>query len=150
MTSTAVNKPKFGLTGFLLALVAMVIVAIQISAIMEPSNDSAGVTIGEIAAEIRDAAQRRLSGEVAPEAEPAPATIDITQWLTIIGTALAALGAFAGAIGLFKSEPKSLPMLAIGVGIGAILMQYVFWLAIIICGIVLLTAIINNMEGILG
>lgn len=69
-----------------------------------------------------------------------------------MGTVLAALGATAGAIGIYKSEPKNLSMLAIGIGIGigAVIMQYVFWLALIICGIILLTAILNGMEGILG
>lgn len=150
MTSTAIGKPRFGLTGFLLALVAMVIAAIQVSAIMEPASQSAGVTIGEIAAEIRDAAQRRLSGQEAPKTPPAPDKMNITQILAIVGTVLATLGAIAGAVGLYKSEPKNLPMLAIGIGVGAIIMQYVFWLALIICAIVLMASVINNMDGILG
>jgi len=151
MTTVAAKSPKFGLAGFLLALIALVIAAIQVSAVLEPPKKASSVSIGEIAADIRDAAQRRLAGEEAPQEAPAvDQSIDMAQILTVIGTVLAVLGATAGAIGLYKSEPKNLPMLAIGVGIGAVVMQYIFWLALIICGVILLAAIVGGMEGIWG
>lgn len=60
------------------------------------------------------------------------------------------MAAFLGAIGLFRREAPTLPALAIELGCSAFVMQYVFWRALVICGIYLLVAIVNNLDSILG
>ena len=64
--TTEVQPAKFGLLGFMLGVVSLVVILIQLSVFFEPQEKSAGVTIGEIAAEIKQSAARALSGEPAP------------------------------------------------------------------------------------
>ena len=52
-------------------------------------------------------------------------------------------------IGRDKVAP-TLPAIAIAMGCSAFVMQYVFWLALVIGGICLVIAIINNIDSILG
>ncbi|MBK0399182.1 hypothetical protein H0I76_08275 [Limibaculum sp. M0105] len=51
---------------------------------------------------------------------------------------------------MFRREAPTLPALAIELGCSAFVMQYVFWRALVICGIYLLVAIVNNLDSILG
>ncbi len=149
MTAAAGTPPKFGLSGFIAALAALIIVGLQISGTFDPPQQSAGATIGEIAAEIRQSARAALSGEERP-APPTDTGLSMTQILTVAGTVLGALGAVVGAIGLFRQEPYPLSAMAIGFGVGAILMQYLFWMAMLICGAMVLVAIVNNIGDIFG
>jgi len=41
-----------------------------------------------------------------------------------------------------------LPKYAIGLGLGAVLMQYVFWMALLICGTMILISILKNLDSI--
>lgn len=148
-TATQTDRPTFGLIGFVFGLMALTLVAIQVSAIMDPPEKSAATSIGEIAAEIRDSAKRAISGEEAP----APATqsdFSITQIMTVVGSVFGGIAAVLGAVSLFRQEQRTLGLFAIGFGTGAIIMQYVFWLAVIICGALLMISIISNLDGILG
>ncbi|QMU56799.1 MAG: hypothetical protein GKR98_00405 [Boseongicola sp.] len=143
------DRAKFGLAGFLLGAVAVLVILIQLSAFFAPKEEkSTGQVIGEIAADIRQSAQRALSGEPAPP--PPPPQQDYSQIITIGALCLAGLAIALGGIGLFKHEPRPLSFMAVGFGASAFVMHYVFWLAILICGIALLISIINNLDGILG
>ena len=55
-----------------------------------------------------------------------------------------------GAISLFQREAWRLPALGIGLGLGAVVMQYAFAMALMIIGGIILAAIINNIGDILG
>jgi hypothetical protein len=142
------HAAKFGLTGFLLGIASLVVILIQLSALFEPAEKSAGTAIGEIAAEIRLSASRALSGEPAPA--PAPAPPDYSRFITIGALCVAGGAVVLGGIGLYRNEPHRLSYLAVGVGTSALVMQYVFWLAVLICGVALLISIIANIDGILG
>jgi hypothetical protein len=144
-----INTPpaKFGLVGFMLGIASLVVILIQMSAFFEPPEKSAGTTIGEIAAEIKLSAARTLAGEPAPEPTPPPR--DNSQFITNAALGVAGLAVMLGGIGLFRNEPHRLSYLAVGVGLSAIVMQYVLWLAIIMCAVVLLVSIIGNLDSIL-
>ena len=138
---------KFGLAGFILGTVSILIIVVQLSAIFaSPPPKSAGTVIGEIAADIKQSAARALTGEPAPVAPPPPA--DYGPMITTLALCMAGAALVAGGIGLYRHEPARLPFLAVGFGITAFVMQYVFWLAIAICGVILLVAILNNLDGI--
>lgn len=138
---------KFGLTGFLLGIASLVVLVIQLSAFFEPQEKSAGTTIGEIAAEIRLSATRALSGEPAPA--PIPPRQNYSLFITIGALCLAGVAVVLGGIGLYRNEPHRLSYLAVGVGTSALVMHFVFWLAVLICGVALLISIIGNIDGIL-
>lgn len=147
MERTLEDRPaKFGLMGFMLAIASVLIVLIQLSAFLEPQEKSSGSVIGEIAAEIKQSAARALAGKPVPEPTPPPR--DYGQFITIAALCVAASAIMLGGIGLYRNEPHRLSYLAIGVGVSAFVMQYVFWLAILVCGVALLITIIGNLDSI--
>ncbi|MDB4110931.1 hypothetical protein N9571_00020 [Yoonia sp.] len=148
MQQTTLPQPaKFGLLGFMFGVASIVVILIQFSVLFEPQEKSAGSTIGEIAAEIRLSAARALSGEPAPEPEPLPQ--DYTWMITIAALCAGGVAVVLGGIGLYRNEPHRLSYLAMSFGISAFVMQFVFWLALLICGVVLLVSIIGNLDSIL-
>lgn len=151
LTRDAGQRPVLGLVAFFVGVAALVAVTLHIAGVFAEPQKSPGATIGEIAAEIRSTAQRALKGEAAPAA-PAPAAPgwDAERVLMFAVPALAGLAALLGAVGLFRREAPALPSIAIAMGSSAFVMQYVFWLALVIGGICLLVAIVNNIDGILG
>jgi uncharacterized membrane protein len=147
MQQMTVTQPaKFGLLGFMLGIVSLVVILIQISAFFEPQEKSSGSTIGEIAADIKLSAKRALAGEPAPEPTPPPQ--DYSRVITIAALCAAGIAVALGGIGLYRNEPHRLPYLAVTAGISAFFLLYVFWLAVLICGIVLLISIIQNLDNI--
>lgn len=62
--ATEVQPAKFGLMGFMLGIVSLVVILIQLSVFFEPQEQNAGTTIGEIAAEINS--QRPVCCRVNP------------------------------------------------------------------------------------
>ena len=137
---------KFGLAGFMLGSASMVFVLIQLSAFFEPEQKSVGTTIGEIAAEIKMSAARALSGEAAPA--PLPPAQDYGHLFLTTALVIAGIAIILGGIGLYRNEPHRLCYLAVGLGLSALVMQYMFWLAVLICGIALLVSIIENLGDI--
>jgi hypothetical protein len=147
MEQTLKDRPaKFGLVGFMLAIASVLVILIQISAFFEPQEKSSGSVIGEIAAEIKQSAARALAGEPVPEPTPPPR--DYSQVITIAALCVAAIAVVLGGIGLYRNEPHRLSYMAVGVGVSAFVMQYVFWFAILICGVALLISIIGNLDSI--
>lgn len=142
------RRAKFGLIGFLLGVVSLVVILVQVSAFFEPQEKSSGTTIGEIAADIKQSAARAMAGEPAPERAPPPR--DFGQIAMIAALCAAGVAVVLGSIGLYRNEPPRLAYMAVGAGFSAFAMLYVFWLAILICGVVLLISIIGNLDSILG
>lgn len=141
------GSAKFGFVGFLLGIASLLVVLIQTAAFFEPQEQSTASVIGEIAAEIKQSAARALSGEPAPE--PIPAPRDYGQFITVAGLCISALAIALGAVGLYRNEPHRLSYLAMSAGFSAFIAVYLFWLAILICGVVLLVSIIGNLDSIL-
>ena len=112
----------------------------------ELQAQTTGSVIGEIAADIKQSTARALSGEAAPKPTPPPQ--DFGQLATIVALCAAGLAVMLGGVGLYRNEPHRLSYLAVGIGISAFVMQYVFWLAILICGIALLISIVENLGSI--
>jgi hypothetical protein len=142
------HTAKFGLFGFMLGTASLVVILIQLSAFFEPQEVSTGTIIGEIAADIKQAAARALAGEPAPKPTPIPQ--DYSQFITIAALCVAGLAVALGGIGLYRNEPHRLSYMAVGIGVSAFVMQYVFWLAILICGVALIISIVGNLDSIFG
>ena len=142
------NRPSLGLIGFFIGIAALIVVTLHISGTFVEADKSAATTIGEIAAEIKDSAQRAISGDPPPAAEEPASSWDVTRVLVLAIPILAGLAAILGAIGLYRKEAPTLPAIAIALGCAAFTMQYLLWLALIIGGICILVAIINNLDSI--
>ena len=106
----------------------------------EPETQkSTAQTIGEFAAEIRDSAQRALAGEEAPAPPPPVESGPSLQELLVYAIpGLAALSVILGVISFFRREGWHLPAIGIGLGLGAVVMQYAFVMALLIIGGILL------------
>ncbi len=139
-------RAHWGLVAFCFGVFALLSAAILTSGLMTPEPEmSIGTTIGEIAMDIRNAATGNATKAMTPQD-----TSDTIWFLMIVTPILAALAAVIGGISLFRHEPAALSKMAIAMGIGAFVMQYAFWLALLICGTVLLISIVSNMGGIFG
>ena len=136
-----------GLVGFMLGIASLIVILIQFSALFEPQEKSSGSVIGEIAADIKQSAARALAGEPAPKPTPPPQ--DYSQFITIAALCVAGIAVALGGIGLYRKEPHRLSYMAVGIGVSAFVMQYLFWLAIMICGVALLISIIGNLDSII-
>jgi hypothetical protein len=143
-------RPFFGLLAFLCSAIALFLVVLQMPVGPLAPQQSAGVTIGEIAAEIRDVAKRRLAGEPSAISAPQARPWDIDRLMKLAAVVLAGVGTALAAIALFQGEPRLLAGLAIGACATAILLQFLIWLALLAGGIILLVAIVTNLDSILG
>jgi hypothetical protein len=140
-------KAKFGLAGFVLGALSLILVMVLFSDLLSPSDKSSAAAIGEIAAEIKLSAQRALTG--APAAKPVlPSGPDLSLFLGIAAYCVAGGAIILGGFGLYRQEPKSLSYLALGFGLSTIVMQYLLWLALLIAAVVLLASIIQNLDSI--
>ena len=148
MGQTIEERPaKCGLVGFILGIASLIVILIQLSAFFEPQEKSSGSTIGEIAADIKQSAALALAGESAPYPTTPPQ--DYSQFITIAALCVAGIAVAFGGVGLYRKEPHRLSYMAVGIGVSAFVMQYVFWLAIMICGVALLINIIRNLDSII-
>ena len=140
------DQRNLDFAGFMLGIASLVVILIQISVFFEPQEKSSGSIIGEIAADIKQSAARVLAGEPAPEPTPLPQ--NYSQFITIAALCVAAVAVVLGAIGLYRNEPHLLSYMAVSFGVSSFVMQYMFWLAILICGVALLISIIGNLDSI--
>lgn len=139
------QRANFGLVGFFFGVGALVVSMLLISGALLPEpQQSVGTTIGEIARDIKDAATGVFVEKPEPVA-PKPKPFNPTPLLMILTPVLAGLAVVLGGISLFRHEPTPLPKYAIGLGIGAVLMQFAFWIAMLVCATLILTAIITNI-----
>lgn len=141
------SKPVWGLWGLALGAAALAIVTLQMSALFAGPEPNPGSTIGAIAGEIREAAARAVLGH--PQPDPQIERWTLKDYLGFVAPVLAGLATLVGGIGLYRQEAPRLATIAITFGVSAFVMQYVFWLAVMICGVVLLTTIIRNLDSIL-
>jgi hypothetical protein len=100
------QRARFGLVGFMMAIVSLVVILIQISAVFEPQEKSSATIIGEMAAEIKQSAARVLAGKPAPK--PIPSPQDFSQLITIAALCVAGIAVVLGGIGLYRNEPHRL------------------------------------------
>ncbi len=153
MSVTASNtRPIWGFSGFVFAIVALILVVLPMTSMLSAPPQDTATSIGEIAAEIRKSAIRSLTGaeQPAPVVQEQSRTEIIASYLIVIGPVLAGLAAILGAVALLRREAQPLPMMAIGLGISAVVLQYAFVIALVIAGACLMVAILNNLGDILG
>lgn len=147
-TAPRPTRPMIGFISFAFGALALLVVLIQFSAGPFAPRQSNSVSIGEFAAEVREAAKRKLTGQPAPA--PVAAPMDVDRILKIAAMVLAGIAIIGGSIALLMQEPSALAIAAISLGGSAVLMQFVIWLALLVAGVILMGFILKNMDGILG
>jgi hypothetical protein len=109
---------------------------------------SAAQTVGEIAGGMRAAAQRALSGEAQPA--PSPRGWDIDRVLLLAAPLIGVAAIVLSMISALRGEGFRLAGYGAALGVGAIVFQMVWWIALLIACVALLIAIIENIGDILG
>ena len=104
-------------------------------------------TIVETARAIRDAALGAARGEPLPGPEPVTRSID--DWITIASTSLGLLGLGLSVVIFLTGPRRDVAAAGIMVGGAAVLAIYLWWLALLVCGMILLVTIVANLGEIL-
>lgn len=146
--SEDLQTARWGMAGFLCGVAALLMAVLLTSGMLavEPEQ-SIGTTLGEIAQDIRLTATGADAG--APAEAVAP-RLEILVAFAILAPILGTAAAVLGGISLYRHEPTTLPRLAIGLGMGAFVMQFAIWLALIVCGTVIVVHVLKNMDGTFG
>lgn len=109
---------------------------------------SVGAAIGEIAGEMRAAALRAATG--APQPAPEPRGWDIDRVLMLAAPLVGVVAIVLSMIAALRGEQYRLAGYGATLGAGAIVFQFVWWIALLIAGVILLVAIVENIGDILG
>lgn len=138
----------WGLWAIVAGAAAMVMVFVQIQLLSSPESASIGQQIGEIAGDIRREAWRSFLGLKQPEPEPVAPTRTAFDVLFIIAPIMAGIAIVLSAVSLIQRESRRLALYGVVLGIGAILFQYFWWVAMLILGVILIVKVIENMGDI--
>ena len=139
---------RAGIAGFALGAIALVVVLTTFVAGPFAPQHSVGVSLGDIAAEAGKATLRNWLGMEQPAPQTAVWTIDRTFW--VIGVVLGALALVCGALGLILRERRDIAAWAIGLGIGAMTLQFAASALMIVMGGLLLCALIYTLGDFLS
>ena len=150
MTGAIADQPKSiaGMVSFVTGALALLMVLAHFWNGPIAPQQRASVTVGEIAAEIRQSALRKLKGQPQPAPVAEPWTIDKT--LKLIASLLAGTAVVAGAASYVRKERLRAAIAGSVLGASAITFQLFTWTILIIAGAIIFDAIISNISGILG
>ncbi len=142
---------RWGFWSVLLGGVGLILTFYHIFGISNEPTPSAGQQIGEIAGEIRRAAWRSFLGLGPESAEPvAPEPRDFRD---LAGFAAPVLGVIALVLALIsglRRENWRYATYGAGLGVASILFVYIWWMALLFVGAMLLIAILENIGDIFG
>jgi len=137
---------KWGFWAVISGAMALILVFVQmIGPTLEPSP-SAGAQIGEIAGDIKRYALRSFLGLAKENPEPEP--VSAFSYLALAAPIIGVLAVVLSVISGVTRANWRYPVYGTSLGTAAIVFQYFWWLAILIAGVLLLVAIIENIGDI--
>ena len=134
-------RPVAGLAGFALGAAALLLVLVQFWAGPFSPQQSAGVSLGELAAEVRDSALREMRG--APQPAPEPVPWDIDRVLSAVAAVLAGLAVVSALYGLIRHEAKRPAVAGMALGASAILFQVFSVMVLALAGAIVVAALVH-------
>ena len=139
---------SWGAWAVLFGAIGLMLVMAQIIGPSFQDQPSAATQIGEMAGEMRRAAWRSFLGLEQPAPEPTPTPI----WTYLAGVApvLGCVAIILSLVSALKRENWRLPTYGAGLGVAAIVFQFVWWVVLLVAGVLLLIAIIENIGDIFG
>ena len=141
-------RPVAGFVGLGMGAAALLIVFVHFWAGPFSPQQRAAVTVGEIAADMRQAAVRKLKG--LPQPKPVSAPWDSDRILSVVAALFAGIAVVAGVVGLVRRETWRPAVGGMALGIGAVAFQVFTWAILLVVGALIIVAIIQNITGILG
>jgi len=140
------NEQPYRTIGFWSVVIGGIAVVLVFAQIVGPSLEarpSAATQIGEIAGEIKRSAWRSLLG--LPNPEPAVEAVSVWTRLAVIAPALGGVALVLSLISGVMRENWRYPAYGASLGVAAIVFQFVWWIALLVAGVALLVAIVENI-----
>ena len=137
---------KWGVWAVLVGAVALILVFIQIIGPTFEPKPSAATQIGEIAGEIKRSAWRTFLG--LPTDKEQVETPSVWNYLAIAAPILGIVAIVLSLISGVLRENWRYAAYGVGLGGATIVFQYLWWLVLVIAGVLLLVAIIENIGDI--
>lgn len=150
MSETAIRSAPFSYAAIGLGATALFLALLIVYAGPFAAQPDVGTSIGQIAGDMRAAAQRALQGLPQPEATVQQPVWDIDRILMAGAPALGVVGLIMAIVAFIRREPKRAATCGMAISIGAILVQVLLIAVLIIAGVMLLIGIMQNMDSILG
>ena len=135
--------------GFWAVLAGAVGIVLVMSGAIGPTLDpapSAATQIGEMAGEIRRSAWRSFLGLPRPAPEPVP--VPIWTYVGLAGLVLGAVAIVLAVLSAMMREDRRYLVYATGLGSTAILFHFIWWMALLVAGVFVLVAVIQNIGDI--
>ena len=151
MTETSAKRSiSFGISAMAVSGLALFIAVAHLTFGPLAPQPSIERTVAETAVAIKEAAKRAVMGEK----EPIEDSSGRSSWNVdlIIDAAVFALAGVAMAlamVALVRREERPPAFMGFSMGAGVLLLTWLQWIALIICGLILLVAIISNLGEIL-
>ena len=143
MADTDLTRAPAACGGIALGALALAGAMIAIYAGPFAPQPKPGVVLGEFAADFVASAMRGFEGTAQP-APVAPArTID--DVIAIAVSAGSVLSIVLAIVAFARREPVRLGIGALALGGAAVTFQFVTWVALLICGVILMASVINNV-----
>ena len=136
---------KWGFWAIAAGVVAVLFVSFQIFGPSLEPQPSTAQQIGEMAGEMKRAAWRSFLGLKQPEPETEAARSLVSQYLPLAGPVFGVLAIVLSLISALMRENWRYPVYGAALGAGAILFQIVWWMLLVVLGVMLLISIIENL-----
>ena len=139
------NSARFGLAGFALGATALLAALLVFWAGPFAPQQTAGVSLGELAGEIGKSALRSVAGIEQPAPKPVARTID--DYLEMAVAALGALAIILAATGAIRREDTRTVIVGASLGAAAIAFQFLTWLVLVIAGVLIISVLLGSFGG---
>lgn len=140
----------FGIGSMAAAAIALLLTVAHISFGPFAPQKPVEQTIAETAVNIKEAAKRALTGEAQPEEEKPVSKWNADLIADIAVFVLAAAAILLALIALIRNEQRTPAFTGFSLGAGVLLVAWLQWIALLICGAIILAAIISNLDQILS
>ncbi|WP_271951816.1 hypothetical protein [Ruegeria faecimaris] len=142
------NQPVFGWIGFSVSAMALLGALFLFWAGPFAPQQSTGVSLGEVAAELGKSTLRSAAGLDQPE--PLTPSRDLDDYLQIGVALLGGLAIVLSAIGILRHEKLRPAIAGIAIGIGAILFQFFAFAFFAFLGVLVIMALLNSFSDVFG
>ncbi|HKL55853.1 MAG: hypothetical protein ACX93P_12520 [Roseovarius sp.] len=144
-------KATLGWLGFVTGSLALMITIVIFWAGPFAPQQSAGVTLGELAAEMAKSAARSVAGQPQP-APPAPVAPmrNIDDYLAVGVGLLAGLAIVTGIASFIRHERRRVALSGVTLGGLAVGFQLFTWMVMLIAGVIVITTLVYTMRDAFG
>ena len=146
--SVETRQPILGWLGFAAGAVALLATMVIFWAGPFAPQQSAGVTLGQLAADIVQSATRSVAG--APQPDPVAPQRDIDDYLSIAVGALAGLAIVLGVAGMIRHEGNRAAASGIALGAMAVGFQLFAYTVMMIAGAIVIAGLLYSLRDSFG